>query len=82
MFKATRITDKIQDVIVNRYPSIDNNQAFRIISLLLSACESEDQALEIAEDMPIERDVLGGKHPLRYGQFRLDTKTLKWEILF
>jgi len=82
MFKATKATDKIQDVIDSKYSYLDNSQAFRLIELLLSACESEHQALKVAEDMPIERDVPGGRYPLKYGQFRLDTKTLKWEILF
>ncbi len=82
MFKATKITDKIQDIIVNKYSYVDNNQIFRLIGLLLSSCESESHALKIAKDIPTTRDIPGGKHPLRYGDFRLNTKTLQWEILF
>jgi len=88
MFKATPITDKIQDVLSRKIDQLRNGHKIdvdhinRLVGLIISVADNDEEALVIAESMPTTLNPAEQiAIPLSYGQFRLDCKTKEWVVI-
>ncbi len=86
MFAPSPTTDKICDTLEARsrllqQGNVTSDHILRLANLLISVCPTEEVALELAKEMPVEYEDSGIMLPLKYGQFRFDCDKLAWVIL-